>query len=61
MVTVGAQAVGALGSPALVDCALRQLVAHDAFRVTSPAGFFAAVAPVFPGAPDRLAPYGLHP
>jgi len=56
-----AVAVASLGSVDEVDCALRQYVAHDAFRITTPADFFAAIAPVFPDAPARLAPYGLHP
>ena len=56
-----AVAVASLGSVDEVDCALRQLVARDAFRVTTPADFFNAVASVFPDAPARLAPYGLRP
>ncbi|HEX4822362.1 MAG TPA: M1 family aminopeptidase [Acidimicrobiales bacterium] len=53
--------IASLGSVDQVDCALRQFVAHDAFRVTTPADFFDAIAPVLPDAPGRLAPYGLHP
>jgi hypothetical protein len=56
-----AVAVASLGSVDQVDCALRQFVAHDAFRVATPADFFAAVAPVFPDAAARLAPYGVRP
>ena len=56
-----AVAIASLGSVDQVDCALRQFVAHDAFRVTTPADFFDAITAVFPDAPARLAPYGLHP
>jgi aminopeptidase N len=56
-----AVAVASLGSVDQVDCALRQFVAHDAFRVATPADFFAAVAPMFPDAAARLAPYGVRP
>jgi hypothetical protein len=57
----GAEAVAALGSVDQIDCALRQYVAHNAFRIATPADLIAAIAIVFPDAADRLAPYGLHP
>ncbi|MEY2422294.1 MAG: hypothetical protein QOI95_2361 [Acidimicrobiaceae bacterium] len=57
----GAVAVARLGSVDQVDCALRQYVAHNAFRIATPADLFSALAGVFPDAVDRLAPYGLHP
>jgi len=56
-----ALAVASLGPTAQVDCALRQLVAHDSFRIASPADVFAALSAVFPDAAARLAPYGLRP
>jgi hypothetical protein len=40
---------------------LRQYVAANAFRIATPADFFAAVSMVFPDAASRLAPYGLTP
>ena len=57
----GAEAVARLGSVDQVDCALRQYVAHNAFRIATPADLVAAMSIVFPDAADRLAPYGLHP
>lgn len=54
-------AMARLGSVDQVDCALRQYVARNAFRIARPADLFAALATVFPDAADRLAPYGLHP
>ena len=56
-----ANAVARLGSVDEVDCALRQYVARNAFRIATPADLFAALSIVFPDAADRLAPYGLHP
>lgn len=57
----GAVAVARLGSVDQVDCALRQFVAHNAFRIATPADLVAALSIVFPDAADGLAPYGLHP
>jgi hypothetical protein len=57
----GAAAVARLGTVDEVDCALRQYVAHNAFRIATPADLFAALSIVFPDAAERLAPYGLHP
>jgi hypothetical protein len=57
----GAQAVAALGSADLVDCALRQLVARSAYRVVGNAEVIAALAVVAPDAADVLAPYGIRP
>ena len=45
----------------VIDCALRQYVAREAFKIATPADLFAAVAPSFPDAVASLAPYGLHP
>jgi aminopeptidase N len=56
-----ADAVARLGSVDEVDCALRQYVARNAFRIATPADLIAALSIVFPDAADRLAPYGLHP
>ena len=57
----GAVAVARLGTVDEVDCALRQYVARNAFRIATPADLIAALSSVFPDAADRLAPYGLHP
>ena len=46
----GAEAVASLGSTDQVDCALRQYVAGNAFRLATPAEAFAAFAVVFPDA-----------
>jgi hypothetical protein len=56
----GAQAVGALGSPELVDCALRQLVARQAYRVTGNGEVIAALSVVSPDAAAVLGRYGIH-
>src|SRR3954470_18355803 len=56
-----AVAVARLGTADQVDCALREYVAHTAFRIATTADLFAALTSVFPDAADRLAPYGLHP
>ena len=58
----GAQAVGALApsSPDAVDCALRHLVAKQAYEVTSPAEAAAAMAEVFPDVRDVLARFGIR-
>jgi hypothetical protein len=56
-----AVAVARLGSVDQVDCALRQYVAHNAFRIATSGDLFAALTSVFPDAVERLAPYGLHP
>jgi hypothetical protein len=57
----GAEAVASLGMVDQVDCALRQYVAHNAFRIATPAEAFAAFATVFPDPAPALAPAGLHP
>ena len=57
----GAQAVGALGSPELVDCALRQLVARQAYRVTGTGEVLAALSVVTPDAAAVLERYGIRP
>jgi len=62
--TVYAQPVKALltlGSPDLVDCALRLYASEQAYRVARPADLFRALTAVLPDAVARLAPYGLHP
>jgi hypothetical protein len=56
----GAQAVGALGPADAVDCALRQLVARRAYRVTAAADVVAALSTVFPNAGEVLARYGIR-
>lgn len=57
----GAQALGALGEPDLVDCALRVFVAQNAHRIATPADFVAAASAVFPDAAATLAGYGITP
>jgi aminopeptidase N len=57
----GAEAVARLGTVDQVDCALRQYVAREAFKIATPADLFAALTAAFPDAAARLAPYGLHP
>ena len=54
-------AVASLGTVDQVDCALRQYVAHNAFRIATPADAFAAFTVVFPDPVTALAPAGLHP
>jgi hypothetical protein len=56
----GAQAVAALGSPDLVDCALRQLVARQAYRVTGNGEVIAALSVVSPDAAEVLGRYGIR-
>ena len=56
----GAQAVGALGPPDAVDCALRLLVARQAYRVTRPADVIAALSVVFPDAAEVMGRYGIR-
>jgi hypothetical protein len=56
----GAQAVAALGSPELVDCALRQLVARSAYRIVGTGEVLAALSVVAPDAAAVLARYGIR-
>ncbi len=53
----GVQAVGALGDPDLVDCALAHLVATQAHRITDREAAVAAIERVFPEAESVLAGY----
>jgi hypothetical protein len=53
--------VASLGTVDQVDCALRQYVAHNAYRIATPADAFAAFGLVFPDPAGALAPAGLHP
>jgi len=57
----GAQALGALGPPALVDCALRGFVERHAHAIATNADLLAALAPIFPAAAAVLARYGIKP
>jgi len=59
--TQGAQALGALGPPELVDCALRLYVAQNAYRIATPADLVAAASAVFPDAAGTLAGFGIKP
>ena len=56
----GAQALAALGSPDLVDCALHHYVARHAYRVARPADLVAALRTVFPDAAATLARFGVR-
>lgn len=56
----GAQAVAALGSGDLVDCALRQLVARHAYRVVGNGEVIDALSTVAPDAADVLAGFGIR-
>ncbi len=57
--TQGAQALAALGDPALVDCALRVYVAVNAYRIARQPDLVRAAAAVFPDAAATLASYGV--
>lgn len=59
--TQGGQAVAALGSGDLADCALRQLVARQAYRVTSNRDVLDAFATVTPDAAAILDRFGIRP
>jgi hypothetical protein len=56
----GAQALGALGDPDLVDCALRVYVAQEAFGIARPRDLVEATAAVFPDAAAVLGRFGVH-
>ena len=56
----GVQALAALGSPDLVDCALRVYAAAFAHRIARPADLVAALQSAFPEAPSVLARYGVR-
>jgi hypothetical protein len=57
----GALALDALGDADLVDCALRHLVARDAFEIATNASVIEALQTVFPDAGSVLARYGISP
>jgi hypothetical protein len=57
----GALALDALGAPDLVDCALRQLVATNAYGIATNRSAIDAFRTVFPDAEAVLARYGIHP
>ena len=59
--TQGAQALGSLGPPEMVDCALRVYVAQNAYRIATPADLVAAASAVFPDAAQKLAGFGIRP
>jgi hypothetical protein len=56
-----AQALGTLGAPDAVDCALRLYVARFAYRIARPADLIDTLAGLFPGATVTLARFGLGP
>lgn len=55
----GAQAIGALGAPEQVDCALRQVVARNAYRIATNREVIDALRVVFPDAEAVLRAYGI--
>jgi len=57
----GAQALAALGDPALVDCALRLYVALEAYDIGRPADLIRAAGAVVPDAAARLGRFGIGP
>jgi hypothetical protein len=57
----GAKALASLGDLNLVDCALRVYAARNAYRIARPGDLIAAMATVFPQAPQTLASFGAHP
>ena len=57
----GAQALAALGEPALVDCALRVYAAQEAHQIARPQDLVAAASAVFPDAAATLARFGIRP
>ena len=57
----GAQALASLGSPDLVDCALRLYVAGSAHSIARPGDLLRSLTTVFPDAAGRLAPFGVRP
>jgi len=56
----GAQALGSLGSPELVDCALRLYGARHAYAIARPGDLIDAMSAVLPDAPARLAAFGIR-
>ena len=57
----GAQAVAALGDADLVDCALRHVVATNAYAIATNRSIIDALRAVFPEAEAVLARYGIRP
>jgi Peptidase family M1 domain len=55
----GVQALLSLGSPELIDCALRAYVANHAFEIATPDDLLEAFSVVFPDARERLARFGI--
>jgi len=56
----GTKMLSSLGPPAMVDCALAQYVAANAYHVARRADLISALTKVFPNAPDVLAQYGIR-
>jgi hypothetical protein len=52
------QALGALGNPITVDCALRLFVVRNAYRTATPRDLLAALVKFFPDAEQKLTVYG---
>jgi hypothetical protein len=54
------QALGALGDPAKIDCALRKFVVRNAYRTATPRDLLAALESFFPRAEEKLRARGAH-
>jgi hypothetical protein len=52
------QALGSLGKPTVVDCALRLFVARNAYRTATPRDLLAALVRFFPAAERKLTAFG---
>jgi aminopeptidase N len=57
----GFQALDALGSPGLVDCALRAYAAANAYGIATTQDLIDALSAVFPNAAEVLRPFGIPP
>ena len=55
-----AQALGDLGDPATVDCALRQFVTQNAYRTSVPRDLLTTLHTFFPTAGQKLSARGAH-
>ncbi len=56
----GVLALRSLGTPALVDCALRGYVARNGYRIARPGDLLDALDAVIPGSAAKLRRFGIH-
>ena len=54
------RALLSLGARPQVDCALRQYVLHNAYRIVRPRDLLEALQTFFPDAKQKLEAYGAH-